>query len=275
MDKDSFGIGLLESGELLKRTYTALIANIGKTTAVITLIVSALVIFTDIGFYDIGTAAVTSGTVLLLVASYLMYFSLEESGERLGEQSEEFKETASAYRSAVEKIRPEDIDALRRFCTHYSECELDFRKRSRIMAEGLSFEDYEKYKSGGELSGASLKKLKKIHKMKPILLTPKALLERERISGKSELSNPERGKTLRLILKLIPTTICTIFTATVMLSAKEGLDAVAVIEGLMKLSALPIIGFKGYAQGYNYARGARRCWIETKVRLLEAFIKEH
>ncbi len=275
MDKNSFGIELLESGDILKRSYMSLISNLGKTTAIITLIVSALVIFTDIGFYDLGTAALTSTALMLLIASYLMYFSLEDAGERLGEQTEDFKASSERYKQALSKIKPEDMSALRRFCADYSECELDFRRRSRIMALGLSQEDYERYKAGEPMPDEDAAKFKRAERIKPVILTPQTLLERDKTSCASELTNPEHGKLLRLAVKLIPTTACTLFTATVMLSAKDGLNAISVIEGLMKLSALPIIGFKGYAQGYGFARSTRRVWIDTKTRLLEAFTANH
>ncbi len=271
-NKDSFGIGLLESGEAIKRGLASLIGNIGKTTAVITLIIASLVTFTDIGFYELGAASITSTAIMLLIASYLMYFSLEEAGERLGEESEAFTASEERYKAALAKIKPEDIGALREFCVKYSECELEFRRKSKIMSAALTYEDYLKYERGEELPHKAKKRLRKISKIKPIAIAPEVLLERDRTRNKSELVNPERGKLIRLAIKLIPTTVCTLFTATVMLGAKDGLSFVSVIEGLLKLSALPIIGFKGYAQGYGYAKGARRAWIDTKTRLLEAFL---
>ena len=132
MSKEDFTLGLLESSERVKRGYVAMIGNLGKIIAFITLAVSALVIFTDISFYDIGTASVSSGTLILLIGSYLMYFSLEDAGEQLGEQSEEFKIADGRFKRAVEKIRPERITALREFCAKYSEQELEYRRECRI-----------------------------------------------------------------------------------------------------------------------------------------------
>lgn len=60
-------------------------------------------------------------------------------------------------------------------------------------------------------------------------------------------------------------------TVSVILTAKEGLDAATVIEGILKLSTLPVVGFRGYANGYSYVRKSFIPWIETKKRLLEAY----
>jgi hypothetical protein len=59
-----------------------------------------------------------------------------------------------------------------------------------------------------------------------------------------------------------------------MLTAKDGLTATAVIEGILKLSTLPVVGFRGYAAGYSYIRRSYIPWIETKSRLLEAYNKK-
>lgn len=274
MSKDGFGISLLESGEMMKKSYSSLVGNAGKTTAVLTLIIAALVTFTEVGFYELGTASLTSSAVIMLIASYLIYFSMEDAGERLGEESEVFALADKKYKSALDGIHPEDIGKLREFCARYSECELDFRRRNRILSLGLSLDDFERYKNGGSFTKNEMKRLRSVARMRPVALTPEMLLERDKTKSKSELSDPERTKALRLAARLIPTTLCTLFTATVMLSAKDGLTATTVIEGLFKLSALPIIGFKGYSAGYSYAKGARCAWIDTKTRLLEAFIAE-
>ena len=59
-----------------------------------------------------------------------------------------------------------------------------------------------------------------------------------------------------------------------LLTTKDGLTASAVAEAILKLSALPIVGFKGSLAGYEYAKGAKCEWLETKSRLLEGFLTE-
>ena len=76
----------------------------------------------------------------------------------------------------------------------------------------------------------------------------------------------------QMLLNLIPTTLCMVITISVMLSLKESLGPAEIFEGLMKLSALPIIGIRGYVCGYSYAKDVRARWLETKSRLLEGFL---
>ena len=74
-----------------------------------------------------------------------------------------------------------------------------------------------------------------------------------------------------LLLKILPSTICMILTVSVMLNVKEDMTASDVINGILKLSALPVIGFKGYSAGYGYTKNSLSLWIETKANILEKF----
>ncbi len=273
-DKEKFEANLLGSGELMKRTGTFIVGNIGKSIAIITLVVSVLLVFTDIAFLGFGAKNFTSTLAVMLIGSYLMYFSLEEAGERLGEDSEEYKGASEKYKSSLSKISADDVSALREFCREYTLEELKYRRTNLLYFHNLSYSEYEKYLKNGA-SGFTkdiLKIFKKADKLKAIDITPKDLLSHERGTGKSELANPEAHKTARLALGLIPSTVCMTLTVSVMLTAKENLGAAEIIDGILKLSALPIIGLRGYATGYNYIKCNKTEWTETKSRLLDMFI---
>ncbi len=269
--KSRLEIGLIEGENLIKKGGMLLINNVGKTIAVITLFVTALVTFTDVAFADFKTESFATSAIMLILASYLMYFSLEDAGERLGEESEEYRTALSKYEEEGKRIKGEDVDGLREFCLEYSRQELEYRKKAYVTSHALSVSEFEKYLSGEKTDRRSARIFKKASRLKAIPLTPKALLTKERENRRSELINPEKFKLFHLILKLIPTTVCMTVTVSVMLTAKEGLDAAKVIEGILKLSTLPIVGFRGYASGYSYVRKCYVPWIETKRRLLEAY----
>ena len=269
-----FEISLLESGEFLKRSATALINNIGRTVAIITLAMTTLILFTNITVADFNAESFTSTMAIMLMASYVMYFSLEDSGEKLGEKSEEYKSARHAYNSLIDKIGGESISRLRDFCREYSEDEISYRKTSILLSRGYSPEEYSAYKNGEPVSRNARTLFKRLDRLKAKALTPQELLTRERASSKGGLQNPESSKFIRMILKLLPTTLCTVVTVSVMLTTKDDMSPATVIDGLFKLSALLIIGFKGYASGYNYTRYVIPTWLDTKSRLIEAFLKK-
>ncbi len=274
MSDFSFDRELLDVGGMMKQTKSYLLNNGGKILAAITLIVSAVVMFADISFsgslsYDFFTTL-----LLMLIASYLMFFSLEDSGERLGEESEEYRAVLTRYRTAKEKISAEHIPALREFCTRYSRDELEYRRRSLLTEEGYSMEEYEAYLSGACVNRRSAKIFKKCKSMSAVTLSPNILLSVSREGRRSELIDPERHKLLHLAMKLIPSTLCMAFTVSVMLNAKDGMTLDGVIDGLFKLTTLPIVGLRGYSEGYSYIKNSKTVWLETKARLIETFLLE-
>ena len=200
---------------------------------------------------------------------------MEDAGERLGEESDEYKRADEKYTQLTEKISGDKILALREFCEDYSISELEYRKSSYIINRGYSKEEYEEYKNGKKFDKKATRVFRKSEKLKAVAITPKTLLSREEASSRSELTPPGIGKFFGMALKMIPTTVCTLVTVSLVLRVKENMNAAVIIDGILKLSSLPIIGFKGYAAGYNYARGTLRMWTETKSRLLDAFLKSN
>lgn len=252
----------------------SIIENSGKIIAVITLVVAALVTFTEVSLSAAFTESFTCQMIIMLLSSYLMYFSMEETGERRGVTSEAFVESLTRYEGLCRRVSACKIPALRDFLKRYCEEDRKYRQGLFLMRYGLSLSELSEYEGGAVIRGEALRVMKRAAKIRPVRLSPHALLNNESFKGKSELSSPEGQKLLSMLLRLVPTTVCTIFTVSVILTAKDGLSASSVIEGILKIAALPIIGFKGYAAGYKYARGAKRAYLDTKSRIIEEFITE-
>ena len=275
MSEHGFDTDILDVSSTLKRGKSYIISSGGKIIAALTLLIAVLVTFTDITFSGAASYAFFTNLIMMLIASYLMFFSLEDAGERLGEETEPFTEAARRYRAAKEKIDASSISALRDFCRRYSEKELEYRRESLLTEYGYTKDEYLEYaKSGACPDRRSRRIFKKYERMSSVALTPQVLLSSERVSCSSELINPERYKLLRLIIKLIPSTLCMAFTVSVMLSAKDGMTLDSVLDGLLKLSALPIVGLRGYSEGYSYAKNSKSSWLESKARIIETFLLE-
>jgi hypothetical protein len=271
---EKFEHTLLESGDLMRRTALGILHNSGKAITIITLIIASLVVFTDLSFQGFLAKNFTATVAVMLTASYLIYFSMEDTGEKAGEDSEEYKSASLEYLNIREKLASHNIDDLREFCAEYSKAELEYRRESLLLSWGESVSDFKKYKDGCEnFDKKRVKIFKKAKRLKAVPLSPKTLLAKEHTGRKSELSNPEIFKLLKLAVKLIPTTLCMLVTVSIIPSLKEDLGFAAIVEGLLKLSSLPIIAFRGYSAGYFYVRRSKVAWLETKIRLLGAFLK--
>jgi len=269
-----FEDALLDSGEIMKRAARGAIYNMGKIIAIFTLLITVAVTFTDISFSYELTEELISSVLLLLTSSYIIYFSLVDAGEKYGMESEEYRRAAKDYGNIRAQIRGDMIEDLRGFCAEYAENEMKFRKKAALLSAALSEEELLRYNSGERFCGRIRRTLAKISSIKPMILTPALLLGTERASTRSELESPERRKLPMLVIKLIPSTVCMLVTLSVMLTAKDEMTSADVLNGILKLSALPLIGFRGYASGYSYAKHSLADWLKTKTDILESFINK-
>ncbi len=268
---DNLESGIIQADALIGKTGGSIVRNSGKAIAAITIVLAVLLTFTEIRFSDFGSNSFTSNLVMMLIASYLMYFSLEDAGEKLGEESEEYKAALEEYRLVRKKIGSEDIEGLRDFCISYSRDELKYRRRSALTGAGLSEEEYERWLGGERFTSRARRIFRRVRSMKAVRLTPSSLLSQSEYGRACEISNPTRLKIPRMLIKMIPTTIGMSVTVSVMLTMKDGLSAEGVIESILKLATLPIIGFRGYSAGFTHVKGAVIPWMKTKSRLLDTF----
>ena len=265
---------LFSGPSLVKRGYTYALANIGKTVALITSIAVLLVTFGEIGFIEFGRDDFTASVLVMLVASYIIYFSLHDAGEGAGRETDLYRNSEKKYLDVRGRITDADVRQVREFLSKYTRDELEYRRKNYITSRGVSLSDYERYLGGESFGGRDGRIFRRASRMKAISLTPRDLIERRRGERRGELVNPASGKALRMILRMIPTTVGTVFTVSLMLGFKEGLTVGGVIESLVRLSALPIVALRAYAHGYSYASEELSSWIETKTGLIEAFLKE-
>lgn len=300
--------GLLGADALIRKTGMGIIKNAGKLIALIAAVLSVLITFTDISFAGLESRQFTANMVMMLIATYVIYFSLEDAGERLGEESEEYIKSLDAYTAARGKINGSSIGSLRGFCIRYSQAELDYRRKNMLVARGYSPEEYDLFISGdyrrtaaaeGENTPENATRgvtdphdakrerraerrarrrarryFKRVRRTRAVPITPTVLLSHGTAAGGSELRDPQRAKPFKMIMALLPTTVCMGITVSVILTMKEGVSAAAVIESILKLGTLPIVAFKGYTAGYAHVERSVIPWLNTKTKLLEAFLSE-
>ena len=266
--------GFISTDELVRRAGGSFIRNAGKIVAILTAAMAILLTFTDVRLGSLTGNDLSGELVMMLVAAYLMYFSLEDAGEKLGKQTVEYEKAAEEYESLRLSVEAEDTEALREFCIQYSEDELEYRKRRALVSAGLTATELSAWLDGGSATKRERRIFKRVMSMKAVPLTPQTLLSRERAARGSELASPERFKLCRLAVGLIPTTVGMCITVSVMLTVKNGLNAECVIEGLIKLAALPMVGFKGYSNGYSHVTERGVAWLETRTRILRIFKNE-
>ena len=262
---------LLGAGELLRSGKETLAGNVGKAVAFLTVAVAAIVTFTDVTFSGFD-ADFSCRLVVFWLAASVMFFSLEHEGEALGRQTSAAEEAKTALSRLCEGVHGDALPALHRFCQRYSAEEHAYRRASRLLAAGKTEEEYDAFLRGEPTARRDRRLFRRIRRQKPYPLTPADLLNSERPSAKSELANPENRKVPSLFGSLIPSLVFMSVTVSVMIRLKSGINAEVVVEGILKLSTLLTVGFRGYLQGYRYITDALTPWMRTKAKLLEAFL---
>ena len=269
---NEFESRILDFGDSLKPSLESFINNMGKVIALICLAVTLLVTFTDVSFAALDIKSTLPTLMLLLVSSYIIYFSLEDAGEKLGQKNAEYIAAKERFDSLRQKIGGEHLSSLRNYLEEYCKTELDYRRRRLLFSFGLTDEDLSAYLKGESFPRKKQRKLHKIASKKPINLTTEKLLGGIRPSATPELEAPTFKKLTSLFLKLIPSTVCTCITVSVILKVKSDMSASDVLTALIKLSALPVVGFKGYSSGYQYAKCNLTAYLNSRADVIESFL---
>lgn len=263
---------ILDSSERFKVGFGRLLNNMGRAVALIAALVAVLVTFTEVAFSEFRIAEVVPTLIAMLTCSYIIYFSLEDAGEKLGEGTQEYKAASERFEAAKAKISGSRIEDFRSFCAEYSRRELEGRRKRELISLGIGYDRFLEYMSADKKSVP--RQIRKIIRMKPTSLSVKQLLTSERTACGNELENPERKKLPMLLLKLVPSTLCMLVTVSVILTVKADMTATDVFNGILKLTALPLIGFKGYSAGYSFAKNTRSLWLSTRAGIIESFLAD-
>lgn len=267
----SFEDGLLETGRMLEGGFKQIGENMSKAIAIITAIIAAVLTFTEIAMPEVASAELTTELAVMLISSYIIYFSLEDAGEGYGKRSEAYIAALEEFTTERKKISGEDIAELRDFCLRYTKNEVEYRKRELLLTNGVTPDEYLSYKAGERVDDRVRAVCAKADRIKPIRLTAEMLTEGEQGALNKTIGSPERAKLLKLILGLVPTTVCMLLTVSLMITAKTDMTVADIIASIIKLLTLPIVALRGYSEGLSYSTGPLLSWIKTKTELIRTF----
>ena len=263
---------LILAGGVLRQGYSYLIANVGKAIATISALIAVMITFTEIGFEGISTVEVATEAIVITICSYVIYFSMQDAGMKIGEEEEGYKRAMEKFKMAKDQLTPTMIAPLRSFLTEYKIKELEYRRDEMLIAYGISKELYEKDRPAG-LSKREKRAIRRVKRIKPIRLDHVGLMGgASGIKGsKAVLSN--KGAGLRSLFHLLPSTLATVFTVSLVLKIKPDMTPSDVIQGLIRLSALPVAALKGYLGGFRTKSEDWVLTLEVKTQIIEEFLQ--
>ena len=97
-----------------------LAAHIGLWVAFLSLLVAALVTFTDVSLLSLSAQTLSLTVAVYAAVTVVMYLSLEEEGERVARAETAYKEAEKALSETVARVTPELYGELEAFCRRYT-----------------------------------------------------------------------------------------------------------------------------------------------------------
>ncbi len=237
-------------------------SHIGLWIAALSLLVAIVVTFTDISLLALSAESLTLKMAIYAAVTVIMFFALEEEGERTGRTENAYKESEKDFLSTKVRVTPDRYSALEAFCGHYIEEELEGRRALLLLSHGIT-------DSNAPRSALLERRLKSL---RPLRINAAALLDRSAQSVRSPLHNPDHRRRLRLLARLFPSLLCSVLGIGIAIGVRGSLTPAIIMEGLFKLSALLIVALRGYAIGYLYVGETEVPLIRAKTRLLEQFL---
>ena len=260
-----------------EQTSRRITATLGIGGAVATLLVFSLLFFTNVRFTAEGALSLSLHFSLLFFSSYVMYFSLFETGRDKGETEEEsrlIREKRNALLARYEKEG--DTASLRLFCHTVEEKERREAQSALLSRFFLTEEEATSLLSRPPRSFRERRCRRALRGAKSICLTPAMILSHHRAEGhRPPLSlSPERLRWRRSLAFLLLAAVTAAFSVSlafdVLLSPTTGTLAAY----LLKLFALFSSGLRGYKAGYVHATQDVTEYEREQVALLEEYFKE-
>ena len=239
-------------------------SRIGLWISALALLVAVVITFTDVSFLSLSAESLTLKMAVYAAVTVIMFYALEEEGERTGRAESAYKESEKAFLAVKTAVTPAHYGALDEFCERYIEEELSKRRSLFLLSHGIT--------RGDAPLPAPLER--KMKALKPLRVTAATLLDPSATPRHSPLESPERRRKCRLAARLLPSLLCSVFGIGIAVGVRGVMTPSAIIEGLFKISALLIVALRGYAVGYLFIGDAETPFLQAKTRLLEQFLCE-
>lgn len=267
----------LSSGKV-ENAKRGILAALGIGGAVATVLVFSVLFFTEIHFSVHSILSLSLHFALLFFSSYVMYFSLFETGRDKGETDEGAKAAHERCEALLARYEKEgDTASLRAFCEAAT---LKERREARasLLSRFLMTEEEGDALLARE-RGLSFTERRRRHALlsaDAIRVTPAMLLSHRR-SGqyRAPLSrSPERMRLRRSLSFLLFSAVTAAFSVSVVFDVLLSPTAGTLAAYLLKLFTLFCSGLRGFKAGFLHATADVTDYEREQADLLEEYLKE-
>jgi hypothetical protein len=256
----------------------SILACLGIGGAVATVLVFSVLFFTEIRLTAEGILSLSLHFALLFFSSYVMYFSLFETGRGRGETEESFiteKKRSALLLSRYEKEG--NAVSLRSFCEETTKKERKEARLSLLSRYLMTEEEGDVLLS--RKTGLSLRergRWRALRKTESIRVTPAMLLDARKAERyKPPLAHsPEKMRLWRSLRFLAITAVTAAFSVSLAFNVLLSPTASTIAAYLLKLFTLFGSGIKGYKAGFLHVTEDVTAYRHAQNDMLEEYFKE-
>ena len=263
---------ILDADMTARRLKRGVLEHIGRTIAVLAIIICAVFTFTEIVFVDISAKNLTLEGAIILILATVMYLSLESEGEVYGRSQAAYESARAAADALAQQVRGDELHALQDYLLELHRDEVHAKEERMLLAYGLSREELTRYRAGERFGRKRSHQLRCVAKSTSRALTPNELLFFESSRLEEITAAPKRRGHLLGVMRILPSVLCTLLTVGVVLDLKDGFNLRLLLEGVMKLCALMSMGLRGYLAGVHYVSDTLTPYHKIREKLLTAFL---
>ena len=255
------------------------LSGLGLFCAIATLLIFSALFFSDVSLSVHSALDFGVDFTLLFFSSYVMFFSLFETGKEKASEAEEYKLLHQKREELFARYRSEgDTESMALFCKMLSERESE--ERRAVMLSSLLITDAEYNALLNKEPHLHTKEerriLRAMKRVRRVHISPHQLLaERSAAAHHTPFArSPEQMRRRRFLLFLLPTALTALFSVSVICEVIDHPTADVIVGYLMKLFTLCAGGVKGFRSGFIHVKEEKSNYLAEQCFWLEEYFSE-
>lgn len=259
-----------------KTAVRSILSGLGVICAALTVLVFSTLFFSDITLSVKGALDFSVDFALLFFSSYVMYFSLFDTGSEKAASLASYTALKEKRAALFLRYRAKGShESLTAFCRRLSFAKTEERRQDVLSLYFLSEEEATllRKKDKKDLTKNERRALWRLSRLKPVRITP-ALLLAERALAKDSTPfshSPEQLRRRRFFRFLLPSALTAFFSVALVCEVIRDPSLDVIVGYLLKLFTLLFNGVKGFRSGYAYVDSDKNAYMHEQCFWLEEY----
>lgn len=259
-----------------KAAVKSILSSLGILCAAATVIIFSALFFADVTLTFSSALDFTVDFALLFFSSYIMYFSLFDTGSEKALLLRPVCSLKEKRDALFDRYRKEGTsESIAAFCAMLSKEKT--REQREVLLSQMSVSEEEAArlwkKERRSLSVADKRILRRLSRLKHIRILPNMLLSERAVSAMDVpfSSSPEKMRRRRFFRFLLPTVLTALLSVSLAAEVIRNPSADVIVGYLLKLFTLLFNGVKGFRSGYSYIACDKSAYMHEQCFWLEEY----